>query len=78
YPDLTAMFAHLGVETVASCMSFAVSADGGRFEWRGGGNDWWATGTGLFAQVGNLLSPSYLRMLTEIPTFGRQSIDDLR
>lgn len=38
YPDLTAMFAHLGVETVASCMSFAVSADAGRFEWRGGGN----------------------------------------
>ncbi|WFU37389.1 NAD(P)-binding protein [Bradyrhizobium sp. CB82] len=39
YPDLTAMFAHLGVETVGSCMSFAVSADAGRFEWRGGGND---------------------------------------
>jgi predicted NAD/FAD-binding protein len=78
YPDLTAMFAHLGVETVASCMSFAVSADGGRFEWRGGGNDWWATGAGLFAQPGNLLSPSYLRMLTGILKFGRQSADDLR
>jgi predicted NAD/FAD-binding protein len=78
YPDLTAMYAHLGVETVASCMSFAVSADGGRFEWRGGGNDWWATAAGLFAQPSNILSPSYLRMLTEIPEFGRQSIDDLR
>ncbi|MCP3383092.1 FAD-dependent oxidoreductase [Bradyrhizobium sp. CCGUVB4N] len=78
YPDLTAMFAHLGVETVASCMSFAVSADRGRFEWRGGGNDWRETAAGLFAQAGNLLSPSYLRMLTEIPTFGRQSVDDLR
>ncbi|MBR0789491.1 FAD-dependent oxidoreductase [Bradyrhizobium manausense] len=78
YPDLTAMFAHLGIETVASCMSFAVSADTGRFEWRGGGNDWWATGTGLFAQPSNLLSPSYLRMLTDIPKFGRQCVDDLR
>ena len=78
YPDLTAMFAHLGVETVASCMSFAVSADAGRFEWRGGGQDWWATGTGLFAQASNLFSPSYLRMLAEIPGFGRQSVDDLR
>ena len=78
YPDLTAMFAHLGVETVASCMSFAVSADAGRFEWRGGGHDWWATGTGLFAQASNLFSPSYLRMLAEIPGFGRQSVDDLR
>jgi uncharacterized protein len=78
YPDLTAMFADLCVETVASCMSFAVSADGGRFEWRGGGNDWWATGAGLFAQPGNLLSPSYLRMLTDILKFGRQSADDLR
>ena len=38
YPDLTALFGHLGVETIDSCMSFAVSADGGRFEWRGGGD----------------------------------------
>ncbi|QPF88552.1 NAD(P)/FAD-dependent oxidoreductase [Bradyrhizobium commune] len=78
YPDLTAMFAHLGVETLASCMSFSVSADGGRFEWRGGDSEWWATGAGLFAQASNLLSPSYIRMLTDIPRFGRQSVDDLR
>ncbi|MCP3469908.1 FAD-dependent oxidoreductase [Bradyrhizobium sp. CCGUVB1N3] len=76
YPDLTAMFAHLGIETVESCMSFAVSADGGRFEWRGGGNDWWSTGAGLFAQPGNLLSPSYVRMLADIATFNRQSVAD--
>ena len=40
YPDLTALFAHLGIETVDSCMSFAVSADAGRFEWKGGGSTW--------------------------------------
>src|ERR1700682_5728529 len=38
YPELTALFAHLAIETVESCMSFAVTADGGRFEWKGGGN----------------------------------------
>ena len=40
YPGLTALFDHLGVETVESCMSFAVTADAGRFEWKGGGNNW--------------------------------------
>jgi predicted NAD/FAD-binding protein len=76
YPDLTAMFAHLGVETVESCMSFAVSADGGRFEWRGGGGDWRETAAGLFAQRSNLLSPSYLGMLRDILNFNRQSVED--
>ena len=62
YPDLTALFAHLGVETVDSCMSFAVTADAGRFEWKGGGHNWFETARGLFAQRRNLLSPSYLWM----------------
>jgi ATP phosphoribosyltransferase regulatory subunit HisZ len=38
-------------------MSFAVTADGGRFEWKGGGNNWRETATGLFAQPRNLLIP---------------------
>ncbi len=78
YPGLTAMFAHLGVETVESCMSFAVSADSGRFEWRGGGSDWRETAAGLFAQRSNLLSPSYLRMLRDILNFNKQSVEDHR
>ncbi len=76
YPDLTAMFAHLGVETVESCMSFAMTADGGQFEWKGGGNTWLDTAKGLFAQPMNLLSPSYLWMLRDILTFNTQSIED--
>jgi predicted NAD/FAD-binding protein len=76
YPDLTALFAHLGVETVESCMSFAVTADAGRFEWKGGGSDWRETAGGLFAQPRNLLSPSYLRMLRDILTFNTQSVAD--
>lgn len=76
YPDLTELFAHLDVETVESCMSFAVSADGGKFEWKGGGDSWAETARGLFAQPKNLFSPSYLRMLRDILTFNEQSIKD--
>jgi predicted NAD/FAD-binding protein len=76
YPDLTALFAHLGVETVESSMSFAVTADGGRFEWKGGGSNWRQTAGGLFAQPRNLLSPSYLRMLRDILTFNTRSVED--
>jgi predicted NAD/FAD-binding protein len=76
YPDLTALFAHLGVETTQSCMSFAVTADAGRFEWKGGGHTWRGTAQGLFAQPQNLLSPSYLWMLRDILTFNTQSIED--
>jgi predicted NAD/FAD-binding protein len=76
YPGLTALFAHLGVETIESCMSFAVTVDAGRFEWKGGGTTWRDTAEGLFAQPGNLLSPSYLWMLRDILTFNTQSIED--
>jgi predicted NAD/FAD-binding protein len=76
YPDLTALFAHLGVETIESCMSFAVTADAGRFEWKGGGATWAETARGLFAQPKNLFSPSYLRMLRDILTFNTQSVKD--
>lgn len=76
YPDLTALFAHLEVETVESCMSFAVSADAGRFEWKGGGAAWRDTARGLFAQWRNALSPSYLWMLRDILTFNAKSVED--
>src|ERR1700733_9750558 len=76
YPDLTALFAHLGVETVESCMSFAVTADAGRFEWKGGGMTWRATAEGLFAQPRNLVSPSYLWMLRDILTFNARTVQD--
>jgi predicted NAD/FAD-binding protein len=78
YPELSAMFGHLGVETVESCMSFAVTADSGRFEWKGGGNNWIETAIGLFAQPRNLLSPSYLWMLRDILTFNNQSQADYK
>lgn len=78
YPQLTSLFEHLGVETVESCMSFAVTADAGRFEWKGGGSTWWETTVGLFAQPRNLFSSSYLWMLRDILTFNTRSVEDYK
>lgn len=78
YPELTKLFAHLGVESVESDMTFAVTADRGRFEWKGGGSTWWNTAKGLFAQPRNLLSPTFLWMLRDILTFNDKSIEDHR
>jgi len=78
YPDLTALFSHLGVATRESSMSFAVTADAGGFEWKGGGKNWRQTAAGLFAQPKNLFSPSYLSMLRDIVIFNRQSVEDYR
>jgi predicted NAD/FAD-binding protein len=78
YPELTALFEHMDVETVASCMSFAVTADAGRFEWKGGGNGWLETAKGLFAQPSNMMSSSYLWMLRDILTFNTQSVADFK
>lgn len=65
YPNLCALFDHLGVESAASDMSFSVSVDGGRFEYGG------ARLSMLFAQKRNLARPSYLKMLRDIGRFYR-------
>ena len=71
YPNLIALFDHLGVATEPSDMSFAVSRDGGRLEWAG-------TDLGsVFAQKANLARPRFLRMLADIVRFGRQAPLDL-
>ena len=76
YPELTKLFAHLGVETQASEMDFALTARDRRFEWKGGGHSWLDTAKGLFAQPRNLLSPSYLWMLRDILVFNTRSVED--
>ena len=78
YPELTKLFAHLGVATIESDMTFAVTADRGRFEWKGGGSTWWNTAKGVFAQPRNLLSPTFLWMLRDILVFNDKSIADHR
>ena len=70
YPNLTALFNHLGVRTHASNMSFSMSLDAGRLEWSG------ASYTSLFAQKRNVVSLPFLFMLKEIVRFNRICVED--
>lgn len=65
YPNLVQLFAHLGVETAPSDMSFAVSLDNGALEYGGG------TLSSLFAQRRNLISPRFWSMLKDLTRFYR-------
>ena len=71
YPNLVALFDRLGVATTASDMSFAVSLDGGDFEYSGGNL------RGLVAQAENVLKPRYWSMLKDILRFFREAPRDL-
>lgn len=71
YPNLTALFAHLAVETVATDMSFAVSLEDGAFEYAG------SDLAGLLAQPSNLLKPRFWAMLRDIVRFYRNAERDL-
>ncbi len=67
YPNLVALFDHLGVATQPSTMSFSASLDGGRFEYAGTGLG------GLFAQPANLLRPRMWSMLRDVMRFYREA-----
>jgi len=71
YPNLTALFRQLGVETSATAMTFGFSARGGALEWQGN------TVRSLFAQKRNVLKPSFHRMWRDILRFRREAIADL-
>lgn len=79
YPNFVALLEHLGVETQATEMSFAVSLDGGALEYSGGSL------AGLFAQPRNALSPRFWSMLRDLLRFyanasrdaGEQDIADI-
>lgn len=77
YPNMVAMYRHLGVETQVSDMSFSVSIDRGAFEWAGKSGSAAHVLNGLFAQRGNALSPRYWSMLAEILRFQKQTVVDL-
>lgn len=76
YPQLTALFEHLGVATRPTRMSFSVSANGGALEWMGGGQRLGETLDGVFAQRSNLLSIPFLRMLRDVVRFNRFCLED--
>jgi predicted NAD/FAD-binding protein len=70
YPNLIRLFDELGVASVASDMSFAVSMDNG-LEWAGTSLDT------VFAQRRRLVSPAFLGMLRDILHFNRRAPDFL-
>lgn len=67
YPNLAALFSLLGVATRASDMSFAVSLEGGDFEYSGSGV------RGLLGQPVNALKPRFWSLLADILRFYRQA-----
>lgn len=67
YPNLIALFAHLGVESVETEMSFSVSLEQPDVEWAG------SSLTTLFAQKRNLTRPPFWAMLADIVRFNRAS-----
>ncbi|MGE0845154.1 MAG: NAD(P)/FAD-dependent oxidoreductase [Flavobacteriaceae bacterium] len=71
YPNLTALYEHLGVETHGTRMSFSVSLDGGAYEYEG-------STLGMFAQGRNLVSLRHWRMVRDIFRFFRQAAADIR
>ncbi len=66
YPNLVALFKHLGVPSKPSEMSFAASVDDGALEYSGSGL------AGLFAQKSNIVRPRFWRMLGDIWRFYRE------
>ena len=71
YPNLTALFAHLGVPTHASDMSFAVSLEDGELEYSG------SSLNGLVAQRSNVFRPRFWSMLNDLWRFYREAPRDL-
>ena len=67
YPNLIALFAELGVEAVDSEMSFGVSLAEHDIEWSG------TELASVFAQPRNLVRPAFLRMLSDIMRFNRDT-----
>jgi predicted NAD/FAD-binding protein len=67
YPNLTALFRELKVDTVASDMSFAVSMAEPELEWAG------SSLATLFAQKRNLARPGFWRMLQDTLRFNRET-----
>jgi predicted NAD/FAD-binding protein len=66
YPNLVALFQHLGVPSAASDMSFSVRIEEARVEWAG------ASLATLFAQKSNLVRPEFWAMLKDVMRFNRE------
>ncbi|MGB0683322.1 MAG: NAD(P)/FAD-dependent oxidoreductase [Magnetovibrionaceae bacterium] len=71
YPNLVALFEHLGVPTKPSDMSFAASLDDGGLEYSG------TDMNGLFGQRINILRPRFWRMIRGILRFYKEAPERL-
>lgn len=67
YPNLTALFAELGIKTRPTSMSFGVSLGDGAYEWTG--SDKLLT---VFAQPSNLFNWRHIRLLLDILSLNRR------
>jgi len=67
YPNLVALFRHLGVRSAASDMSFSVRLDDEGIEWAG------SSVATVFAQKRNLVRPEFWSMLGDILRFNREA-----
>jgi len=67
YPNLTALFRHLDIETRNTEMSFGVSLEGGRIEYAS--HSWWT----MLGQPVNAVKPWYWRMARDIMRFYREA-----
>lgn len=65
YPNLVALFEHLGVPTASTQMTFTVSLDGGRYEYSGSGL------LGLMGQRRNAVSLRHWTMMADLLRFFR-------
>ena len=68
YSNLCGLFKYLGVETEKSNMSFAITMDGGRFEWGA------RSLNSVFGQRANLLRPSFYRMIRDVHRFNCKAL----
>ncbi|HBK92774.1 MAG TPA: NAD/FAD-binding protein [Parvularcula sp.] len=67
YPNLTALFEHLGVSVEETNMSFAASIDDGRIEYSGQGL------ASVFANRESVCSPSHWSMICDLLRFNREA-----
>lgn len=71
YPNLVALFDHLGVASLETDMSLAISLDDGRLEYAGGH---WSQ---LFTQKRNIARPRFWSMMRDLLRFYREAPGDL-
>lgn len=69
YPNFIQMLERLGVDSLATEMSFSVRCERSRIEYNGSNLN------GLFAQRSNLLKPRFHRMLQDILRFNREALE---